>query len=166
MDLNKLTTSDKVIAGSGILLFIAYFLDWFTVSFDAVSGFGGGEGGISGGDVGFLWATLPMLIGLVMAGVVIASKLFDVQLPDLPIPWGQALLGMGALAALLVILKLIIGYDVPTNFELSGGEISRSIGIFIAALAAIGLAVGGYLKYAGKEDDRPATGGNTGSAPF
>ena len=26
MDLNKLTTSDKIIVGSGILLFIAYFL--------------------------------------------------------------------------------------------------------------------------------------------
>jgi len=155
VDLNKLTTSDKIIAGSGILLFIAYFLPWFKVDFGQF----GGEATASGGDVGFLWSTLPMLIGLVMAGVVIANKLFDVKLPDLPIPWGQALLGLGVIAALLVTLKLLIGED-PSDI------VKRAFGLFIATLAAIGLAVGGYLKYAGKEDDRPAPGGTTGSAPF
>ena len=84
MDLNKLTTSDKIIVGSGLVLFIAYFLPWFKVDF------GIGSASASGGDVGFLWATLPMLIGLVMAGVIIANKLFDVTLPDPPMPWGQA----------------------------------------------------------------------------
>ncbi len=150
MDLNKLTTSDKVIAGSGILLFIAYFLPWFKVDIfgESITA--------SGGDVGFLWSTFPMLLGLLMAGTVIANKLFDVKLPDLPIPWSQAYLGAGALAAVLVVLKLLIGEDF----------VDRAFGLFIAALAAIGLAVGGYLKYAGKEDDHPATGGNTGSAPF
>ena len=38
MDLNKLTTSDKVIAGSGILLFIADFLPWFKVDFGPLGG--------------------------------------------------------------------------------------------------------------------------------
>ncbi len=155
MDLNKLTTSDKLIAGSGILLFIAYFLPWFKVD----NGLGDSVN-FSGGDVGFLWSTLPMLLGLLMAGTVIASKLFDVKLPDLPIPWGQAYLAAGALAALLVVLKLLIGEEV------FGFDLDRGFGLFIAALAAIGLAVGGYMKFAAKEDDRPVTGGNTGSAPF
>ncbi len=150
MDLNKLTTSDKVIAGSGIVLFIAYFLPWFKIEAFGVSATA------SGGDVGFLWSTFPMLIGLVLAGCVIASKLFDVKLPDLPVPWGQFYLGLGALAALLVVLKLLIGEDF----------VDRAFGLFIAALAAIGLAVGGYMKFAAKEDDAPAAGGGTGSAPF
>jgi hypothetical protein len=154
VDLNKLTTSDKIIAGSGILLFIAYFLPWFKVDFGPL----GGSATASGGDVDFLWSTLPMLIGLVMAGVIIASKLFDVKLPELPVPWRNVHLGLGILAALLVVLKLIMGED-PSEI------IERAYGLFIAAIAAIGLAVGGYLMFQAGED-APTTGGSTGSAPF
>jgi hypothetical protein len=158
VDLNKLTTSDKVIVGSGILLFIAYFLPWFKVDLDFGLG-GGGSVTASGSDVDFLWSTLPMLIGLVMAAVVVASKLFDVKLPDLPVTWGQAHLGLGALAALLVVLKLLMGED-PTEI------VDRSYGLFIAAIAAIGLAVGGFLKYQAGDDGDTATTGDTGTAPF
>lgn len=151
MDLNKLTTSDKIIAGSGILLFIAYFMPWFKVDFGL-----GGSVSASGGDVDFIWSTFPMLIGLVMAAVVIASKLFDVKLPDLP--WSRVHLGLGGLAALLVVLKLLIGED-PSSV------VKRAFGLFIAAIAAIGLAVGGFLKFQEGEDATTADGG-TGSAPF
>ena len=164
MDLNKLTTSDKVIAGSGFALFIAYFLTWFKVSYSAGPGFGG-SASASGGDVGFLWSTLPMLIGLLLAGVVIATKLFDVKLPDLPVPLGQAFLGAGGLAALLVVLKLLIG---ESDEGIPCIEVSRGIGIFIAAIAAIGLAAGGFLKF--QEGDAaappPPPVGGAGSAPF
>lgn len=153
--MNKLTTSDKIIAGSGIVLFIAYFLPWFKVDFGPL----GGSASASGGDVGFFWATLPMLLGLIAAGVVIATKLFDVKLPDLPIPWGQAFLGAGALAALLVVLKLLIGED-PSSI------VKRSFGLFLAALASLGLAAGGFLKFQEGDDSAPPTGGGSGSAPF
>jgi hypothetical protein len=161
VDLNKLNTGDKVIVGSGILLFIAYFLTWFTAEFEG-DGFFDVSADATGSDVGFLWSTFPMLIGLLLAGLVIASKLFDVKLPELPIPWGQAFLGAGALAALLVILKLIIGED---DEGIPGVEINRGIGIFLATIAAIGLAVGGYLKMQAAEDTT-TTGGDTGNAPF
>jgi hypothetical protein len=154
VDLNKLTTSDKVIAGSGIVLFIAYFLPWFKVDFGVL----GGSASANGGDVGFFWATLPMLIGLVMAGAVIATKLFDVKMPELPIPLGQAYLGLGGIAAILVVLKLLIGED-PSSV------VKRSFGLFIAAVAALGLAAGGFLKFQ-EGDDTPSDGGGTGSAPF
>src|SRR3546814_11784188 len=98
------------VCSSDLVLFIAYFLPWFKVDF------GLGSVSASGGDIGFLWSTLPMLIGLVMAGVIIASKLFGVKLPELPMPWSQVHLALGALAALLVVLKLIIGED-PTRSE-------------------------------------------------
>ena len=164
MDINKLSLSDRIIVASGILLFIAYFLPWFKVEVEGFEGVGGGSATANGSDVDFIWSTLPMLIGLVMAGVIVASKLFDVKLPDLPVTWGQAHLGLGALAALLVVLKLIMGEDAD-GAELFGVEVSRSFGLFIAALAAIGLAVGGWLMF--KEGDEPATTtGDTGTAPF
>lgn len=155
MDLNKLTTSDKVVAGSGLLLFIASFLPWFGVDGFSESG--------NGWDTGFLWGGIPALLGLAAAAVVLATKLGDVKLPDLPITWGQAILAAGVLSALLVVLKLLIGeeacaFDVCIDFD-------RKWGLFLAALAAIGLAVGGSLKY--KEgDDAPAAGGTSGGAPF
>ncbi len=156
MDLNKLTTSDKVVAGSGLLLFIASFLPWF-----GIDGFSGANG--NGWDAGFLWGGLPALLGLVAAGVVLATKLGDVKLPDLPITWGQALLAAGALSAVLVVLKLLIGHEICAFGECL--DLDRKWGLFVAAIAAIGLAVGGFLKYQ-EGDDAPATGGDTGTAPF
>jgi hypothetical protein len=93
---------------------------------------------------------------------VIASKLFDVKLPELPVPWGQFFLGAGALAAILVILKLLIGED---DEGIPGLEINRGIGIFLATLATLGLAVGGYLKMQAG-DEPTTTTDDTGSAPF
>jgi len=160
VDINKLSLSDRIIVASGILLFIAYFLPWFKVEIEGFEGIGGASESFNGSDVDFIWSTLPMLIGLVMAGVIVASKLFDVKLPDLPVTWGQAHLGLGALAAFLVVLKLLIGED--GGF---GIDVSRSFGLFLAALAAIGLAAGGFLMF--KEGDEPTTTtGDTGTAPF
>ena len=153
--MDKLTTSDKVVAGSGLLLFIASFLPWF-----GVEGFS--EAG-NGWDVGFLWGGIPALLGLACAGVVLATKLGDVKLPDLPFTWGQAILGAGALSALLVLLKLLLGYEV-CGFG-SCIDLDRKWGLFVAAIAAIGLAAGGFLKFQ-EGDDAPAAGGTTGTAPF
>jgi hypothetical protein len=165
VDLSKLSLSDRIIVASGILLFIAYFLPWFDVSVDSgITGVGDFSESANGSDVDFIWSTLPMLIGLVMAGVIIASKLFDVKLPELPVTWGQAHLGLGALAAFLVVLKLLMGEDAPAAAEAFGVDISRAFGLFLAALAAIGLAVGGWLMF--KEGDEPATTNDTGTAPF
>lgn len=155
MDLSKLSTSDRVVAGSGLLLFIASFLPWFGI--DGFSGSG------NGWDVGFLWGGIPALLGLAAAGVVLATKLGDMKLPDLPVTWGQAILGAGVLSALLVVLKLLMGYEV-CGFG-SCIDLDRKWGLFVAAIASIGLAVGGYLKFQ-EGDDAAAAGGGTGSAPF
>lgn len=158
MDLNKLSTADKVIAGSAIAFFIFMFFDWFTVS--AGSGAFSVSAGGSGWDVGFLWGVFPMLLGFVMLGIV-AVRAFspDTDLPDLPITYGQLLLGLGGLAGFLVVLKLIIG---ESDQGISGIDISRSVGLYLATLAAIGLAVGGFLKMQ-EGEDAPTGGGDATS---
>lgn len=132
VDINKLSTAEKVISVSAIVLFIASFLDWFSLD-TAFGTFGG-----NGWDVGFLWGGVPTLIGLVMLAHVIVSNFApDVSLPDWP--WAKIHMIGGIVAAALVVLKLIIGEDAgPVNLD-------RSFGIFLAAIAAIGLAVGGFL---------------------
>ena len=153
MDLSKLTTADKVISISAIVLFIASFLPWFTVEVNG-GAFGSASASGNGWDVGFLWSGIPVILGLAMLAVV-AIRAFspETSLPDLPITWGQALLGAGVLAALLVILKLLIGEDEGFGFD-----VSRSYGIFIATLAAIGLAVGGFMKMQEAEGGGAAAG--------
>jgi hypothetical protein len=160
VDLSKLSTADKVISISAIVLFIASFLPWFKVEVEGGEGFGGAVADGNGWDVGFLWSGIPVLLGLAMLAII-AIRAFspDTSLPDLPVTWGQAFLGAGALAALLVLLKLLIGED-DGGFDFV--EVNRAYGLFLAAIAAIGLAVGGFLKM--QEDN--ATGGATpGAAP-
>lgn len=129
--MDKLSTSDKVIVGSGLLLFICSFLPWFKLDFlgESISA--------NGWDVGFFWAGIPALLGLAAAAVVLAKNFADVDLPDLPIGWGQAFLIAGALSAAIVVLKLLIGEDI----------VDRAWGLFLATLAALGFAYGGWLKF-------------------
>jgi hypothetical protein len=147
MDFTKLKTSDWVIAASGLVLLIASFLDWFTVEIEGNEFFSGASAGGNGWDVGFFWAGIPVLLGLAMIAVV-AIRAFspETRLPDLPIGWGQALFIAGVVAAVIVVLKLLIGEDVDGP-EALGIEVKRAFGLFLATLAAIGLAVGGFLKW-------------------
>lgn len=133
MDLKKLTLGDQIIGGSGIVLFLVSFLSWFKVDFGPF-----GDASWNAWDAGFL-AWFPVLIGMVMVAIV-AIRVFapQVKLPDLPLPWGQALFIAGAVAAVLVLLKLLLGEDEP---------IERAFGLYIGTLAALGLAAGGYVKW-------------------
>ena len=144
MDLSKLSKSDQLVAGGGLVLFIASFLPWFKVEV-----FGFSETG-NGWDVGFFWGGIPALLGLAAAAAVLANKLKDVELPELPISWGQAFLAAGAVSAAIVVLKLIIGED-PSEV------VDRSWGLFLATIAALAFAAGGYLKF--QEDGGTATSG-------
>jgi hypothetical protein len=130
VDLTKLKTSDKIIAASGLLLFISSFLPWFKVeTFIDLSA--------NGWDVGFFWGGIPALLGLASAAAVLANKLGDVKLPELPIGWGQAFLVAGAVSAVIVVLKLLVGIDFW----------DRSWGLFVAVIAAGGLAYGGFQAF-------------------
>ena len=150
MDLKKLNLGDQIIGGSGIVLFIASFLTWFKAEVPGLGALGLGSASANAWDVGFLgW--VPVLVGIAMVAFV-AVRAFapEVKLPELPLPWGQVLFIAGCVAAVLVVLKFLIGED-------DGGgviDISRGFGLFLAVLASIGLAVGGYFKW--KEPTAPS----------
>jgi hypothetical protein len=134
VDLNKLTMPEKLISGSAIVLFIASFLPWFKISFlgSDITG--------NGWDVGFFWGGIPTILGLVMLAHIVLTKLAsNVSVPDLP--WARIHLIAGIVAAAIVVLKLLMGHsEIGVDFD-------RAFGLFLAALAAIGLAVGGFLYY-------------------
>jgi hypothetical protein len=149
VDLSKLTRSDRIIVAAGLVLFVASFLPWFDVKVHGtgIAGFGGTAGSGNGWDVGFLWAGLPALLGLAAAAVILATKLGSASLPTLPVSWGQAFLGAGVLSAFLVVLKLLIGEDGGGSFAGVRVSVDRAWGLFLATLAALAFAGGGYLKF-------------------
>lgn len=158
MDLSKLTTSDKVILPSGILLFLFAFFPWYGKTFQIL---GVSYSGSSKGWHYFFTGVIPVILGLVMIAQVVISRFFaDVKLPAIPLGWGQVHLILGVVAAVLVVLRLLVGDSV------SGVDLDRRIGLVLAALAAIGLAVGGFLKMQEEKGAAPATGSGGSSAPF
>jgi hypothetical protein len=166
MDINKLSRAEQIIGVAAIVFILSTFLPWFSISVDGF-GVSQSESG-NGWDVGFLWGRFPALLALAMLVVIILDKLTSVELPDPPVSWGQIHLGLGVLIAFLVILKLIIGEDGgASSAELAlmddfGIEISRAWGLFVAVLAAIGLAVGGFFKF---QEDGGKVGGTSSTPP-
>jgi hypothetical protein len=158
MDLNKLTTADKVIGASAIVFLIAMFLPWWGIDTNFGSAYN------NGWDY-FLTGWLPLLLAIVMVVQIALEKFSTVQLPKPPVPWTQVHLIAGLVAAVLVLLRVIVPAD-----EGAGGfdfDLDRMYGVFVALLAAIGLAVGGYLKSKEPEEvySGPAAGGYPGAPP-
>lgn len=153
MDLSKLTLSDKVILGSGLALLIFSFLPWF------------GKAGYSrNGWSYFLFGVIPVLLMLAIVALVALTRFgTNTKLPDLPIPWGLALLIAAGLAALLILLKLLFGDDV-SGF---GGSIDldRQYGLYISLLAALGLVAGCFLRFQEEGGTTTTSRGGTSGGP-
>lgn len=148
MDFNKLSTGDKVLAGSGIALLIFSFLPWYTAKAKGGLGVGSASSSNNGWDY-FLTGIVPVLLALVLVGYVVVTKLLDgTKLPDMPVGWPIVVLGVAGLAALLVILRLIVGSgeDVP-SYAKDLVDISRGFGLFLSVVASLGLAGGAFLKF-------------------
>jgi hypothetical protein len=150
MDLTKLSLGDKVIAGSGIALFIFSFFNWLGYDVGPIS--------YSSSGWGYTLTLFAILIGIAMA-VLVSLKAFGVDLPALGnVTWGQILLGMGVASFVFVLVKLIVGPSLSGYGDLV--DKTRGIGIFLGLIATAGLAAGGYLRM---QEDK--TGGGAPPPP-
>jgi hypothetical protein len=150
----KFTTNELIILGGAILVFIGTFLKWFKVD---LGGFG--DGGVNGFHY-FLQGTIPWILAIAVAATLIIRKLVPtVKLPDLPVPWAQAyLIACGVIAFL--ILTRIISVDGPSEV------VDRGIGLFMAFLGGIAMAVGAFLKFQAKEADDAGPSSTAPPTPF
>jgi hypothetical protein len=148
VDLNKLTQSEKVIAGSAIALLVFSFFPWYGKANYSRNGWSY-----------FLFGIIPVLLAIIMVAQIALSRFTETKLPDLPVTWAQVHLVAGGLAALLVLLKLIIGdkYSLGSFGILGIHSISldRKFGIFLAFLATLGLVAGAVMKYQEPADAAP-----------
>ena len=156
MDLNKLSTGDKVIGISAVVLLLFSFFPWY------------GKGSYSRNGWHYpLWGLIPILL---VIGIVVCmglQRFTDVKLPDLPFSWEQAYAFAGGIAGVLILLKIILGDKYSAGATVLGQHfgvsvtLDRQFGIFIAFLAAVGMVVGGYLNM----KEAPATGGEEAAPP-
>lgn len=140
MDLTKLSLSDKIIGGAGIVLIIdLLFLPWHSID---LGPFGGSVTRTAVEDPNPFWAILALLLAIAVVAVV-AVRAFkpETKLPDLPVSWNQAIFFATAAIAVLLLLKLLI-----ETSELG-------FGAFLGILLAGGMAYGGFLKF---QDDKKA----------
>jgi multisubunit Na+/H+ antiporter MnhF subunit len=149
MDLNKLSRGDQIIGISGIVLFIFSFFDWLgaTVSVGArgIPGFSA-----SGADNawGFTLTLIAVLIGIALVAYVVL-KAAGVEIPDKfgSVTLAQILLGLAALALLFVLIKVIVGPNLPNVPAGISVSKDRKFGIFIGLIATAGLVAGSFLNF-------------------
>jgi hypothetical protein len=136
MDTSRLTTGDMIAGVGGIVLLISLFLPWYGVSIDVAN--------VSVSDSGTGWETLDFidivlfLVSVAAIGVVAARAAG--QLP-VEVSGAVVLLGLGGLAVLLVLYRII---DIPADDVPAEVDLSRKIGIFIALAGSAAIAYGGW----------------------
>ena len=150
LDTTRLRLGDVVAGVSGAILLLSLFLTWYSrdegfVEFD-----------YSG------WAALSFIDVLLFLAAAVAVAVAVLRAlgalpPRLPVSPGLAVLALGGLALLLVLFRLA---DVPDYVDLGLAEgVSRGVGIFLALLAAAGVALGGWLTWNEEGRPRPETAG-------
>jgi hypothetical protein len=124
--------------GSGVLLVLLSFLKWFGIE-AKVAGFGT-FATYSENAWGSIFSLLGVLLALVIVVVLALQKFSTVKLPELPMPLTQAYLVGSVAVAALILLQFLIGGSKD------GFDLDRKIGLYLGSLAAIGMAVGGFLQ--------------------
>lgn len=138
--LDRLNSGEQIAAGSALALLACMFFGWFNFGFETLNA----------------WESLdfisPLLTVTITATLGIAAmKAANKSLGD--IPAGSTIFVLGCLALLLVLFRLIDPVSYP---GVEGSEQNGSVeaGIFLALLAAGGIAGGGYLATGGTALDQ------------
>jgi hypothetical protein len=123
-DPSTVSRATWIAAGGALILFISVFLSWYSYagfSFD-----------------GWSHVDTAKLVAL-LALIALAALVIEMFVPTitLPLPASLIVIGVGGLAVLLVLLKIV---DKPAS------QLSLAYGIFVSLIAAAVTTYGGYLK--------------------
>jgi len=171
MEVDRLSTGEKVSAVSAVLLFIFMFFDWFGAKVEGVPGF---SGSIEAG--GSAWDALDVIPIFLMLAIVAAIGVAVIRLTDAdvepPVSMNAIVAVLGGLAVLLILYRII---DPPGGGDAIAGvgvDITLKLGIFLGLLAAAGIAYGGYsamqeegASFGGEADRLGGSGGGPGAGP-
>ncbi len=170
MEVDRLSTGEKISAVSAVLLFIFMFFDWFGAKVEGVPGF---SGSVEAG--GSAWDALDVIPIFLMLAIVVALAVAVIRLTDAdvepPVSMNTIVAGLGGLAVLLILYRIV---NPPGDGDALAGvgvDITLKLGIFLGLLAAAGIAYGGYSAMReegatfGGEADRLSGGPGPGPGP-
>lgn len=124
---------DRIVWLSALILALSAFMDWYA----------GSGVGVKLAVIGWHTGTLGKLvffIGLVVLAIV-ALRESGIELPP-SLPESLVILGLGALATVFILIRVI---SIPDSVLPAD---SRGIGIWISLIAAFGVIAGGLLRAA------------------
>jgi hypothetical protein len=131
-DASSVKRSTWIAGGGAVVLLISTLVSWWKVS---VSFLGQSvSGSESGWDTGAL-GKLVFLVALIAIALVVVDHM-KIDVSQMPVPVSLALLGAGALAVLLVVIRAI---DTPDHVDWAWG-------LYLAFIASLVLTYGGWLK--------------------
>jgi hypothetical protein len=171
MDVDKLSTGEKVAGVSAVLLFIFMFFDWFSVE---VSG-GSGLFAASAVGSGSAWDALDFIPIVLLVAILAAIGVAVLRLTDSafepPISANAVVAVLGGLSVLLILFRIV---DPPGGESVPGlsVDVSPALGIFLGLIAAVGIAYGGYramqeegASFGGTADRLSGGGPGAGTSP-
>jgi hypothetical protein len=151
-DTTRIRFGEMIAAGSGLVLIISLFLEWYSVD---IKGFGGNLPTVTGWKaLGFI-DILLFLIGVIAIAIAVLRAM-NVMPPSLPASPGLIVLILGGVGLVLVLFRIISIPDEGAG-NLPGVDVGRSFGVFLAFLAAAGVTLGGWLTW--NEEGKPKPGG-------
>jgi hypothetical protein len=161
-DANRLKFGDLIAGGGAVVLFISLFLDWYSVSVKGAGKFGNLGGGNAFDSLG-IGPLFLLLVALVVIAIVVMRALGQ-ETPQLPVPLSTVILGLGALAALYVLFRLLVTPSVDGNALVNSDsfDVGRSFGIFLAFLSTLAITAGGFLSARERGEAVPGVGGPIG----
>jgi hypothetical protein len=133
VDLNKLSLGDRIVAGAGIVeILLLFIVPWHSVE---VFGETFTLKPLEGDGTAVAWpAAIALILLIALVAIVLVRKLApQVNLPELPIAWNQAIFYAAVAVPVLLFLKLILETD------------SLSFWAYILILIGAGIAYGGFL---------------------
>ncbi|MGZ4353321.1 MAG: hypothetical protein ACXVZ4_07230 [Gaiellaceae bacterium] len=119
---------------AGLVLAISAFTDWYS---------GAQADGLTLSVIGWHTGSLGKLVFFIGLAALILEALREagIELPA-TVPESLILIGLGSLATIFVLIRLV---SIPDTYFATAG---RGIGIFISLVAAVGLIVAGLLRAA------------------
>lgn len=150
--MDKLSKGEQMVGGgSALLLILSFFSLWskYEVVGEAVRG-NAWDGG------------LPALLKLALVLAIVALVLVGLKASGtsitLPVTWGLAYVGLGALITLFLLLAVLLGPE-DGGAGILGIEVSRGIFLLISPLIGAVIALGGYMHMQGETTAGPAATG-------
>jgi uncharacterized membrane protein YhaH (DUF805 family) len=143
MDVDRLSTGEKIAGVSAILLFIFMFFDWFSAEVSVNSGSFIGSASAGGN----AWDALEVIPIFLLLAIIAAVGVAVVRLTDAlfepAVSMNAVVAVLGAVAVILILYRII---DPPGGGSIAGVsvDVSPSVGIFLGLIAAVGITYGGY----------------------